>query len=81
VYEKEKRPKRPLSAFLLYSQEKRSSHTGSVSEVAKKIGEEWKQLSDSDKQAYTSKAKAAMDAWKLQSHEWQNTWQKKTAFA
>jgi len=77
VYNKEKRPKKPLSAFMLYSQEKRSSHTGPVAEVAKKIGEEWKKLSDSEKEAYASKAKAAMDAWKLQSQEWQNSWQKK----
>jgi len=81
VYDKQKRPKRPLSAFLLYSQEKRASHTGTVSEVAKKIGAEWKQLSEADKQAYSAKANAAMDAWKLQSQDWDSLWQKKAATA
>jgi len=81
VYEKDRRPKKPLTAFLLYSEEKRASHTGPVSEVAKKIGAEWKKLSEADKQPYLTKSKAAMSAWKQQCEDWEKVWMKKKATA
>jgi len=54
-------PKRPLSAFILFSNEIRPSvreenPSSSVVEVAKIIGEKWKSLPESDKRKFQNKA-------------------------
>ena len=59
------KPTRPLTAFLLFSSEKRSSITGSVTEVAKKLGVEWKQLPADQKQKYTDEAKKLSEKYKV----------------
>jgi hypothetical protein len=66
------KPKRPLSAFMLYSSEKRpeiqESNPGlKLPDVSKKIGALWKGLSASEKKPYeekAAKAKAEYDAVK-----------------
>ena len=52
--------KRPLNAYMLYSQEQRPKFdkTMKVTEVAKAIGAQWKELSDADKQPYKDRAAA-----------------------
>jgi len=53
---KEKKP-RKLNAFMLFAKEKRESvkknhPTAKVTEIAKKLGELWRALSNSEKQKY-----------------------------
>ena len=50
-------PKRAPSAYLLYSQEARKNIEGeSIAETSRKIGAQWKELSDEQKQAYSKQA-------------------------
>ena len=51
-------PKKAQSAFFLYSAANRSKHSGSVSEVAKALGEGWKGASDATKTKYEKLAVA-----------------------
>lgn len=37
-------PKRALSGYILFSNEKRPSLTGSMTEISAQIGEEWKKM-------------------------------------
>lgn len=52
------KPKRPLNAFMIFSQEKRPEYRGSgtVTEVAKKIGEAWRELSPEEQSRYKQMA-------------------------
>jgi hypothetical protein len=66
--------KRPLSAFMIFSGENREKvmkqygfEKKQIGDIAKKIGEQWKKLSDKDKIPYNEKAaklKAAYEAEK-----------------
>lgn len=66
------KPTRPLSAFLLFSNEKRSSITGSISEVAKKLGAEWKQLATDQKQKYADEAEKLSEKYKVEFQEYES---------
>lgn len=61
-------PKRPMSAFLRFSAEKReeivrSSGMVNVKDVAKKCGEMWKDLSEHEKERYVSAYRKDMADW------------------
>jgi len=54
-------PKRPLSAFFLFSQDerpeiKKKSPSMSVGDISKEIGNKWKKVSDDTKKRYEQKA-------------------------
>ena len=51
------KPKRPLSAYILFCNEIRPTLKGSIIENAKQIGAEWKQLTPEQKQKYADEAK------------------------
>lgn len=51
------KPKRVLSAYILYSNEKRASHTGSITDVASKLAAEWRNLTPEQKAPYEQQAK------------------------
>uniref|UniRef100_A0A8C9LJZ3 HMG box domain-containing protein n=1 Tax=Piliocolobus tephrosceles TaxID=591936 RepID=A0A8C9LJZ3_9PRIM len=58
-------PKRPLSGFFLFCSEfhpkMKSTNPGiSIGDVAKKLGEMWKNLNDSEKQPYVTKVAKLM---------------------
>ncbi|KAG3272019.1 HMGB3 [Ictidomys tridecemlineatus] len=62
-------PKRPPSGFLMFCSEFRpkikSTHPGiSIGEVAKNLGEMWKNLSDREKQPYITKAAKLKEKYK-----------------
>uniref|UniRef100_A0A8D2HDM5 High mobility group protein B3 n=1 Tax=Urocitellus parryii TaxID=9999 RepID=A0A8D2HDM5_UROPR len=62
-------PKRPPSGFLIFCSEFRpkikSTHPGiSIGEVAKNLGEMWKNLSDPEKQPYITKAAKLKEKYK-----------------
>ena len=46
------KPKRAYGSYILFSNEKRASYTGSVTEVAAKLGAEWKALPAEQKAQY-----------------------------
>jgi len=59
-------PKKPLSAFFLFSNEKRAAvkadhPDASIGDVGKKLGEMWRVLGDVDKRTYEEAAKRAKD--------------------
>ena len=58
-------PKRPLTAYFLFSAEHRSQFEKGtpVAEQAKKLGEQWRELSDEDKQPFVDKAAKAKEAY------------------
>lgn len=47
-------PKKPLSGFMLFSQQQRAAHTGEGGLTAKVLGERWALLSDEAKAGYKS---------------------------
>ena len=62
--------KRPLSAYIIFSNENREKvikdnkfEKKQVAEIAKKLGEMWGKMSDKEKTPYTDKAKKAKDAY------------------
>jgi len=62
-------PKRPLSAYFLFMNDKRESYKESHSDlgfggVAKLASSEWKKMTNSQKKKYTEKAKEASDQYK-----------------
>ena len=58
-------PKRPLGSFMLFCKDQREAHSDWKGvEGTKRISEAWNALSASEKQVYTDKAKALMDAFK-----------------
>lgn len=61
-------PKRPLNAYMLFSQANRDeikeeNPTASIGEIAKILGQEWKELSPEDKEPYASQAAAAKEEY------------------
>ena len=58
------RPKRPLSSFLLFSNERRAAvraalpHGAPIGDVARELGAQWRALSDAEKQPYKDQAAA-----------------------
>ena len=69
---KEDKPKRPLSAFMIFSMENRERvmkenkfEKKQIGDIAKKIGEAWKKMSDKEKTPYNDKAKKLKDAYEV----------------
>lgn len=46
------KPKRPVTAFLLFCNEKRPQMTGKLLEVSAKLGAEWKAMTEEQKKKY-----------------------------
>ena len=68
-------PKRPLTSYMIYSQEMRKKllekdSTLKVTEVAKKVGALWKELSEDQKKPYIEKAEALKEVYKKQKEEY-----------
>ncbi len=62
------RPKRPKNAYMLYCLDVREKvkeelKTNKVSDVQKRLGELWKELSTNDKQPYVDKSKSLSDEY------------------
>lgn len=51
------KPKRASTGFFLFSNEKRSTLIGSITEISAKLGAEWKSLPAEQKAPYEEKAK------------------------
>jgi hypothetical protein len=74
----ENKIKRPLSAYMIYSNENREKvmkqfgfDKKQIGDIAKNLGENWKKMSDKDKTPYNdkaAKAKAAYEAAKAKAH-------------
>jgi hypothetical protein len=60
------KPKRALSAYILFCNEKRPTLKGSLIENAKQIGAEWKQLTPEQKQKYADEAKKLLEKSRLE---------------
>lgn len=67
---KDDKIKRPLSAYMIFSNENREKiikefkfEKKQVADIAKKLGEQWKKMTDKDKVPYNEKAKKAKDAY------------------
>lgn len=58
------KPKKAASSYIIFSNERRSNLTGSVTEIASKIGAEWKQLTPEQKQKYVEEAKKISEKYK-----------------
>ncbi|KAJ0239627.1 High mobility group B protein 13 [Hirschfeldia incana] len=70
------KPKHPISAFLVYANERRAAlreENKSVVEVAKMTGEEWKKLSDKQKAPYEEVAKKNKEAYLQAMEEYTRT--------
>jgi hypothetical protein len=64
-------PKRPRSAYILFTMDKRDSvkaaNPGIANkEILKKLGEQWKVLSDKDRQVYNDRAAKEKEAYDAQ---------------
>lgn len=64
-------PKKPLTPFLLYSQEVRESIRNAnpnavITEISKIIGEKWKSLPENHKQKYRDSSEQALAKWKAE---------------
>jgi len=71
-------PKRPLSAYFQWAGENRErvqseSNLLTLAEVAKKLGEMWRELSAEDKSGYEEKAKSEMEAYKTKFEKYKTT--------
>ena len=62
--------KRPLSAYMIFSTENREKvmkefkfEKKQIGDIAKKLGEQWKKMSEKEKAPYNDKAKKAKDAY------------------
>lgn len=67
---KDNKIKRPLSAYILFSTENRDKvmkdfkfEKKQIGDIAKKLGEQWKKMSEKDKAPYNEKAKKAKAAY------------------
>lgn len=63
------KPKRPLSAFFRFCKERRPElklehPEASAKEIAKMLGEEWRSLSESTKNAYKKESKRELEEYK-----------------
>jgi len=68
-YKKTLPPKRPSTAFMIFSNEKRAALSqakpqAKITEIAKLLGVEWKKLSEAKKEAYKKSADKATAEWK-----------------
>jgi len=73
-YQKTLPPKRPLSAYILYSKEIRDSivkahPNASIGEQAKLMGEKWRNLSEAQKDKYRKVSEQARTEWKKQNEQ------------
>lgn len=71
-------PKRPLSAYFLYSNKVRASvmkdnSDATVSEIGKILGEMWKKISGHERSPYEKKAKAQMDAYYIKKEKYERS--------
>jgi hypothetical protein len=67
---KDDKIKRPLSAYMFFSTENRDKvmkdfkfEKKQIGDIAKKLGEQWKKMSDKEKAPYEEKAKKAKAAY------------------
>lgn len=67
---KDNKIKRPLSAYMFFSTENREKvmkefkfDKKQIGDIAKKLGEQWKKMSEKDKAPYNEKAKKAKAAY------------------
>lgn len=58
------KPKKSVSSYIIFSNERRPNLTGSITEIASKIGAEWKQLTPEQKQKYVDEAKKFSEKYK-----------------
>jgi len=68
-YKKTLPPKRPLSGYLIFSNEKRNALVqakpgSSMADIAKVLGQEWKKLAETKREAYNKTAGKALAEWK-----------------
>ncbi|KAH9448509.1 hypothetical protein MJO28_014959 [Puccinia striiformis f. sp. tritici] len=68
-------PKRPASAYILFQnavrQEMRAANpTADYKELARQIGDRWKNLSDDAKRPWSEAGKLAMNSWNIQNKEY-----------
>lgn len=68
-------PKRPASAYILFQnavrQEMRAANpTADYKELARQIGDRWKNLSEDDKRPWSEAGKLAMHSWNIQNKEY-----------
>jgi DNA topoisomerase I len=66
-------PKRPPSAYLIFSAEKRcevASKFSSLGEVSKELSRLWKESTEEDKQPYMDKAAALKELYDAEKREW-----------
>jgi len=76
-YDQKKKPKRALSAFLLFSADKRNQAelaNLSLTEKAKRLGDLWKGLDQTTKESYTQKQKVGQEAYQNRLNAWNKTW-------
>jgi len=71
-------PKRPLSAFFLFSQDERpkikiTNSTFSVADVAKLIGERWRNLDADTKKKYENAAKQAKERYDVELNDYKKS--------
>jgi len=71
-------PKRPLSAFFIFSQDERpkvklQNATLSVADVAKVIGEKWRSAPDDIKRRYEKAAKEAKERYEIELQAYKQT--------
>lgn len=74
-------PKRPLSAFFIFSQDERPkikslNATLSVADVAKVIGEKWRSAPDDLKRRYEKAAKEAKERYEIELQAYKQTGRK-----
>lgn len=69
---KDNKIKRPLSAYMFFSTENRDKvmkefkfDKKQIGDIAKKLGEQWKKMSEKDKAPYNEKAKKAKAAYEV----------------
>ena len=82
------RPKRPLTAFMRYSSQRRSKirvedPTASMIQISKIIGDEWRNLNSTDKQPFHDAAAKDQEVYKLAKEAYDKTKPKRprTAYA
>merc|ERR1711861_7520 len=71
-------PKKPLTPFFLFSQEKREEVSKAnpemkLAQIGKKMGELWRGLSDEEKAPYKERTQKAMEAYKAVRAEYEQS--------
>lgn len=76
-------PKRPQTAFFVFSTKHREEvkeelgEGARVGDIAKRLGEKWKELTDEDKQEYSAEAKTQKEAYDIAMEEYRQNGAKK----